>query len=98
LGSLTLLSIGVLVTRSSIRIPRSQVPIVASIGLLDTAANGLFAVATQHGYVAVVSVLGSEYPVVTVILAHAFLGERITPPQWLGVALALTGVGMVAAA
>jgi drug/metabolite transporter (DMT)-like permease len=33
-----------------------------------------------------------------VILAHAFLGERITPPQWIGVALALTGVGMVAAA
>ena len=97
LGSLTLLSIGVLVTRSSVAIPRSQVPVVALIGLLDTAANGLFAVATQHGYVAVVSVLGSEYPVVTVILAHTFLGERITPPQWLGVALALTGVGMVAA-
>jgi drug/metabolite transporter (DMT)-like permease len=98
LGSLTLLCIGVLVTRSSIAIPRAQLPMVASIGLLDTAANGLFAVATQHGYIAVVSVLGSEYPVVTVILAHTFLGERITPPQWLGVALALTGVGMVAAA
>jgi drug/metabolite transporter (DMT)-like permease len=98
LGSLTLLCIGVLVTRSSIAIPRAQLPMVASIGLLDTAANGLFAVATQHGYIAVVSVLGSEYPVVTVILAHTFLGERITPPQWFGVALALTGVGMVAAA
>jgi len=98
LGSLTLLSIGVLVTRSSLAIPRAEVPMVALIGLLDTGANGLFAVATQHGYVSVVSVLGSEYPVVTVILAHTFLGERITPPQWLGVALALTGVGMVAAA
>ena len=98
LGSLTLLWIGVLVTRSSIRIPRSQVPMVGLIGLLDTGANGLFAAATQHGYIAVVSVLGSEYPVVTVILAHAFLGERVTPPQLLGVALALTGVGMVSAA
>jgi drug/metabolite transporter (DMT)-like permease len=98
LALLALLCIGVLVTRSSIAIPRAQLPMVASIGLLDTAANGLFAVATQHGYIAVVSVLGSEYPVVTVILAHTFLGERITPPQWLGVALALTGVGMVAAA
>jgi drug/metabolite transporter (DMT)-like permease len=98
LGSLTLLSIGVLVTRSSITIPRSQVPMVGLIGLLDTGANGLFAVATQHGYIAVVSVLGSEYPVVTVILAHTFLGERISPPQWFGVALALAGVGMVSAA
>jgi drug/metabolite transporter (DMT)-like permease len=98
LGSLALLGIGVAVTRSSIAIPRPEIPAVALIGLLDTAANGLFAVAIQHGYITVVSVLGSEYPVVTVILAHTFLGERITRPQWLGVALALTGVGMVAAA
>jgi drug/metabolite transporter (DMT)-like permease len=98
LGSLTLLGIGVLVTRSSVAIPLSEAPAIALIGLLDTAANGLFAIAIQHGYITVVSVLGSEYPVATVILAHAFLGERITPPQWIGVALALTGVGMVAAA
>lgn len=97
-GSIALLGLGVLLTRSSIAIPRSEVPIVAFIGLLDTGANGLFAVAIQHGYITVVSVLGSEYPVATVILAHLFLGERITPPQWLGVALALTGVGMVGAA
>lgn len=97
-GSLALLSIGVALTRSSIAIPWPDVPAVASIGLLDTAANGLFAVAIQHGYITVVSVLGSEYPVVTVILAHVFLGERISRPQIAGVALVLTGVGMVAAA
>jgi drug/metabolite transporter (DMT)-like permease len=98
IGSITLLGLGVLVTRSSIAIPRSEMPMVALIGLLDTGANGLFAVAIQHGYITVVSVLGSEYPVATVVLAHAFLGERITPPQLVGVALALTGVGMVSAA
>jgi drug/metabolite transporter (DMT)-like permease len=97
-GSLALLGIGVAVTRSSIAIPRPEIPVVALIGLLDTGANGLFAVAIQHGYITVVSVLGSEYPVATVILAHVFLGERITRPQILGVALALTGVGMVSAA
>ena len=42
--------------------------------------------------------LGSEYPVATVILAHVFLGERITRPQFFGVGLALVGIGMVAAA
>jgi drug/metabolite transporter (DMT)-like permease len=98
LGSLALLGIGVAVTQSSIAIPRPEIPAVALIGLLDTSANGLFAVAIQHGYITVVSVLGSEYPVATVILAHTFLGERITPPQFVGVALALTGIGMVAAA
>ncbi|MGH3139047.1 MAG: EamA family transporter [Gaiellales bacterium] len=98
LGSLALLSIGVALTRSSIAVPLSEVPAIALIGLLDTAANGLFAVAIQHGYITVVSVLGSEYPVVTVMLAHVFLGERITRPQKFGVALVLAGVGMVAAA
>ncbi len=98
LGSLALLSLGVALTRSSIAVPLSEVPAIALIGLLDTAANGLFAVAIQHGYITVVSVLGSEYPVVTVILAHVFLGERITRPQKVGVALVLAGVGMVAAA
>ncbi len=97
-GSLTLLGIGVAVTRSSIAIPRPEIPAVALIGVLDTVANGLFAIATQHGYIAVVSVLGSEYPVATVILAHVFLGERITRPQFFGVGLALVGIGMVAAA
>ena len=98
LGSLALLGIGVAVTQSSIAIPRPEIPIVALIGLLDTSANGLFAIAIQHGYITVVSVLGSEYPVATVILAHTFLGERITRPQIVGVGLALTGIGMVAAA
>ena len=98
LGSLALLGVGVAVTQSSIAIPRPEIPAVALIGLLDTSANGLFAVAIQHGYITVVSVLGSEYPVATVILAHTFLGERITPPQIVGVGLALTGIGMVAAA
>jgi drug/metabolite transporter (DMT)-like permease len=97
-GSLTLLGIGVAVTRSSIAAPWSEVPAIALIGLLDTSANGLFAVAIQHGYITVVSVLGSEYPVATVILAHVFLGERITRPQIVGIALALAGVGMVSAA
>jgi drug/metabolite transporter (DMT)-like permease len=97
-GSLTLLGIGVAVTRSSIAIPRPEIPAVALIGVLDTSANGLFAIAIQHGYIAVVSVLGSEYPVATVILAHVFLGERISRPQIVGVGLALVGIGMVAAA
>ena len=41
------------------------------------------------------SVLGSEYPVVTVILAQKLLGERVSRPQAAGIALALIGVGIV---
>ena len=50
------------------------------------------------GFVALVSVLGSLYPVVTVLLAHVLLGERLTRPQQAGIAVALAGVCAIAAA
>ena len=66
-------------------------PIVA-IGLLDTSANALFALASRHGLLSLVSVLGSLYPVMTIVLAYVFLHERLTRPQLAGVATALAGV------
>jgi drug/metabolite transporter (DMT)-like permease len=94
-ASLVLLVAGALVTRSSMRLAPSAVPMVAGIGLLDVGANALFAAAAQIGFLSVVSVLGSEYPVVTVILAQSLLHERISRPQKAGIALALVGVGIV---
>jgi drug/metabolite transporter (DMT)-like permease len=54
--------------------------------------------ASAGGFLSVVSVLGSLYPVVTLLAAHAVLGERISVPQRLGVGLALGGVAIVAGA
>ena len=93
--SLALLVAGALVTRSSMRIAPSAIPTVAGIGVLDVGANALFAAAAQIGYLSVVAVLGSEYPVVTVILAQTILHERVSRPQAAGIALALVGVGIV---
>jgi uncharacterized membrane protein len=94
-ASLPLLIAGALVMRSSMRLPRAEIPAVAGIGLLDVGANALFAAAAQRGYLSIVSVLGSEYPVVTVLLAQTILHERISRPQKAGIALALVGVGIV---
>jgi len=94
-ASLSLPLVGVLATRSSVRMPSRQIPAVAGIGLLDVGANALFAAAATRGYLSIVSVLGSEYPVVTVILAQKLLGERVSRPQAAGIALALIGVGIV---
>lgn len=52
----------------------------------------LYALATLHGQLAIVSVLTSLYPAVTVLLAHRLLGERLHRPQQLGVAAMLIGV------
>jgi drug/metabolite transporter (DMT)-like permease len=70
---------------------------LAAIGLADSAATGLYGLATTHGALSIVSVIGSLYPVVTVLLARGILGERLTRSQGVGVGIALAGVAMVSA-
>jgi drug/metabolite transporter (DMT)-like permease len=91
-GSLTLLLVLAIALRAPLRLGRAALLPVAAIGLCDVAANALFALASGHGLLALVSVLGSLYPVMTVLLAHVFLGERLTPLQLAGVGVALAGV------
>jgi drug/metabolite transporter (DMT)-like permease len=74
-----------------------DVGVMATIGVLDVSANLLYGVATTSGVLSLVSVLGSVYPVVTVLLAWQFLGERLTAIQYAGVALALGGVAAIVA-
>ena len=95
-GSLSFLIVAALVLRAPIRIARTSVAAVAAVGLADVTANALFAFASRHGLLSLVAVLGSLYPVVTVLLAHIVLGERLTRPQQIGIAVALTGVAAIA--
>jgi drug/metabolite transporter (DMT)-like permease len=83
---------------SALRWPGRRIGPVALVGIGDTGANLLFALAATSGNLAVVGVLGSLYPVATVALARWLLGERLTGGQNAGVVLALTGVGLLAAA
>jgi drug/metabolite transporter (DMT)-like permease len=79
------------------RLAIAAVPPLLVIGLLDTGANVAFAAATTAGLLAVVSVIGSTFPVITVALAHRRLGERLGGPQRVGVLLALVGVVAISA-
>ena len=83
---------------SALRWPGRRIGPVALVGIGDTGANLLFAYAAIGGNLAVVGVLGSLYPVATVVLARWLLGERLSGGQNAGVVLALTGVGLLAAA
>jgi drug/metabolite transporter (DMT)-like permease len=92
IGSLTLL-LGLAVARgATLRVGRAGFLPVAAVGLADIGANALFALASGHGLLALVAVLGSLYPVTTVLLAHLLLAERLTRVQLAGVAVALAGV------
>jgi drug/metabolite transporter (DMT)-like permease len=70
---------------------------IGAIGVLDLLANLLFVLATSRGLLSVVGVLGSLYPVVTVILARIVLDERLSRAQARGVVITLVGVVALAA-
>jgi drug/metabolite transporter (DMT)-like permease len=79
-------------------LPRAgDLPLLATVGIFDASANAMLAVALTKGLVGLVAVLSSLYPVVTVLLARAALGERVARAQRAGVVLALGGVAVIAA-
>jgi len=82
--------------RDTRRLLPREVGILAGVGLLDNGANIMFAVASQEGLLSLVAVLGSLYPVSTVLLARWFLHERLEPLQIVGVTAAFSGVAMIA--
>ena len=65
-------------------------------GVLDTTANGLFQLASQRGLLSVVAVLGSLYPVATVVLARVVIKERMNRVQGVGVFMALSAAILLA--
>jgi len=79
------------------RLARRDVGLVTMVGLGDVAANLTFGVASTRGLVSVVAVLGSLYPVVTVLLARLILAERLGRAQTIGVAGSLAGVALIGA-
>jgi drug/metabolite transporter (DMT)-like permease len=88
--------VAALLLRSTGGLRPAAVPSLAVIGVGDVGANLTFALASQRGLLSITSVLGSLYPVVTVLLARVLLHERLTRVQLVGVATALAGVALVA--
>ncbi len=74
---------------------RSAAVPMAIAGLLSGAANLAFLAATGHGALSIVAVLASLYPAVTVLLARAFLGERWTRLQAVGLVASTAAVVLV---
>ena len=87
----------VLVTSTSFRPARSVLPQLAGVAIFDTGANVLVAVATTQGPVGIVAVLSALYPVVTIVLARVFLGERLSASRRVGGVVAIAGAALVAA-
>ena len=94
----TLLALlAVAVARGFGGLERSDLPRLGVIGSFDVMANLTFAISTTMGLLAVVSVLGSIYPVITVVLAWGVLKEKLLPVQYVGAGITLAGVALIAA-
>ena len=70
---------------------------IVALGALDVTANLAYAVAAVHGTGATVAVLGSLYPLTTVLLARALLHEGLDTPRLAGIVAALGGVALISA-
>jgi drug/metabolite transporter (DMT)-like permease len=97
-GGVTLLLLAAARAKPGLPLDGGRLPVLAAIGFCDILANSLFTVSTNHGLLSLVSVAGSMYAAVTVILARFVLGERLARPQQLGLGLALAGVAVLAGA
>jgi drug/metabolite transporter (DMT)-like permease len=96
-GSVATLVVLTLAVRHRPEVHRSDVAVLTTVGVLDISADVLYAVASTVGLLSLVSTLSSLYPVATILLARIFLGERVNRIQLGGIAVALTGVGMMSA-
>jgi drug/metabolite transporter (DMT)-like permease len=81
--------------RLPFRPARGTAAAVLGGGLLGSAADYIFLLSTRLGLLSVVVVLTSLYPVTTVVLARAVLGERMGRAQLIGLVLAAIGVVLI---
>ena len=81
------------------QLPRSgdALRVLIGLGLVDVAANTLYALSTTHGLLSIVAVLSALYPAVTVLLARTVLHERVSRSQEAGVLVILAGVVAISA-
>ena len=80
-----------------LRVERRGLATVVAIGVCGSTALVLFGYAASLGLISIATILASLYPLVTVLLAHLFVGERLRGFQLAGVVLALGGVALVTA-
>jgi len=64
-------------------------------GIADMSANVLYMLATQSGMLSIVVVVTSLFPAPTIILARIFLNQKIPPVRFVGIVLALIGIGLI---
>jgi uncharacterized membrane protein len=69
--------------------------LAAGVAIADTAAWVVFIFGTRTEYTTVVTALASLFSAITILLAWAFLKDRLAANQWAGIAIVLLGILLV---
>lgn len=70
-------------------------PFLLAMGGLDALALGLVTASAWLPHPEYAAVASALFGVLTILLAWRFLGERVAPPQWLGIAAVFGGIAML---
>lgn len=94
IASAVLLAAAVIATRPAVPTDRRPATgaLLVLIGIFDTAANVSFVLGVEAGYASIVATGSGLYPVLPAFLAIFFLGERLVPNQYLGIAITVAGL------
>ena len=95
--TLTLLTALALLAARRLPLPAlTSSPIALLAGVLDAGGNIFYILARQYTRLDVAAVLSSLYPAATVLLSWILLKEHIGRRQWVGAALCVAAVGLIA--
>jgi len=75
---------------------RSTWALITAVGVGDMLANVFILLALQRGPLGEGAVVSSLYPAVTVVLSALILHERVRRYQWIGLALAVVAMALIA--
>ena len=96
LAALFIICVIALLFRASLRSKLSQIPLLSMMGLLDGVALAVVLYAGTQAFAAFATVTASIFGLITIILAWAFLGEKMTNLQWLGVGMVFSAIAYLA--
>jgi drug/metabolite transporter (DMT)-like permease len=85
-----------LLAMGRLRLTRAALPLVAVVAIAEVVGTAVYAFGARDG-IAVAAVMSSQFGAIAAVVSVALFGERLRPPQMVGVVVIAVGVATLAA-